>query len=124
MLRLPGSVRIFLCTRAVDMRLSFDRLAMLAEHELEESASSGHLFVFFNRRSDRVKILYWDRDGYAIYYKRLEQGTYALPEAQGPRVEMTEVELGMILGGIDWKRTRKRKRYEKGASGGKRAIWI
>jgi transposase len=122
MLSLPASVRIFLCTRAVDMRLSFDRLAMLAEHVLEESSCSGHLFVFFNRRSDRVKILYWDRDGYAIYYKRLEQGTYAVPEAEGARVEMTEVELGMILGGIDWKRTRKRRRYEKGASGGKRAI--
>jgi transposase len=97
---------------------------MLAEHVLEESSCSGHLFVFFNRRSDRVKILYWDRDGYVIYYKRLEEGTYALPEAGGPRVEMTEVELGMILGGIDWKRTRRRKRYEKGAAGGKGAIRI
>jgi transposase len=104
------------------MRLSFDRLALLAEHVLKESSCSGHLFVFFNRRSDRVKILYWDRDGYVIYYKRLEQGTYGLPEVEEARVEMTEAELGMILGGIDWKRTRKRKRYEKGASGGKRAI--
>ena len=79
MLSLPPSVRVFVCTQPVDMRLAFDRLAMLAEQVLQENPYSGHLFVYVNRRVDRVKILYWDRSGLAFWYKRLEKGTFRFP---------------------------------------------
>ena len=79
MLRLPASVRIFLCLLSVDMRRSFDGLASLAEQVVREDPLSGHLFVFHGKRGDRVKILYWDRDGYALWYKRLEVGVFRFP---------------------------------------------
>ena len=80
MLNLPGSVRVFLCMLPADMRWPFDSLARLVKDLLAEDPLSGHLFVFRNRRGDRVKILYWDRDGYAIWYKRLEQGIFRFPK--------------------------------------------
>ncbi|MEW6440660.1 MAG: IS66 family insertion sequence element accessory protein TnpB [bacterium] len=115
MLSLPPSVRIFLCTRPVDMRLSFDRLAALAEQVLEESPFTGHLFVYVNRQGDRVKILYWDRVGFAIWYRRLERGTYRFPFVEGPRVEMNSSELALILEGIDLSGSRRQKRYARAA---------
>jgi len=80
MLSFPPAVRIFVCTQLTDMRYGFDRLAMLAETVLGQDPLSGHLFVFFNRRGDRRKILFWDRSGFCLYYKRLEQGVFHLPE--------------------------------------------
>ena len=79
MIHLPASVRVYLCLTACDMRKSFDGLHALVRDHLELDAFAGHLFVFTSRRRDRVKILYWDRDGFAVWSKRLEEGTYAMP---------------------------------------------
>src|SRR5262245_48816436 len=79
MLSLPPAVRIFVCTAPTDMRKSFDSLAALAQTVVGEDPLSGHLFLFRNRQRDRVKLLWWDRDGLAIWYKRLEAGVFDLP---------------------------------------------
>ena len=115
MIHLPASVRVYLCLTACDMRRSFDGLHALVRDRLELDAFAGHLFVFANRRRDRVKILYWDRDGFAVWAKRLEEGTYALPSGDGPgqRREITAQELGALLSGIDLTTARRRKRYSR-----------
>lgn len=79
MMHLPASVRVYLCTSPCDMRRSFDGLHALVTNSLQLDALAGHLIVFSNRRRDRIKILYWDRDGFAVWAKRLEEGTYASP---------------------------------------------
>jgi len=83
MLSLPLPVRIYLCTRPVDLRKSFDGLAQLVREFLGADPLSGHLFVFHSKRRDRLKLLHWDRDGYWILYKRLELGTFRFPAATG-----------------------------------------
>jgi transposase len=93
------------------MRRSFDGLSMLAEHVIGCNPYSGHLLVFANRRSDRVKILYWDRDGWAIWYKRLEAGTFQFPFAATGRKEIAAWELAGLLEGIDLRKGGRRKRY-------------
>ena len=97
------------------MRRSFDGLHALVTGAMKLDAFEGHLFVFANRRRDRVKILYWDRDGFAVWAKRLEEGTYAMPfdESGGTQREITAQELGAILSGIDLNQARRRKRYER-----------
>jgi transposase len=82
---------------------------------MQLDAFAGHLFVFANRRRDRVKILYWDRDGFAVWAKRLEEGTYAMPfgEEQERRREITAQELGALLSGIDLSTAKRRKRYQR-----------
>jgi transposase len=88
MLSLLPTVRIWLCLRPADMRKSFDGLAaMTRQILLQDPIASGHLFVFVSRRADRIKVLWWDRDGYALLSKRLERGTFRLPAAQGDRAE-------------------------------------
>ena len=81
MIHLPASVRVYLCLTACDMRKSFDGLHQVVRDYLALDAFAGHLFVFTSRRRDRLKILYWDRDGFAVWSKRLEEGTYAMPLA-------------------------------------------
>ena len=117
MIHLPASVRVYLCVSACDMRKSFDGLQALVRDAMELDAFAGHLFVFGNRRRDRVKILYWDRDGFAVWAKRLEQGTYAMPfgDSGGKRKEITAQELGALLSGIDLSQAKRRKRYERKA---------
>jgi len=114
MIHLPASVRVYLCLSACDMRKSFDGLHALVRDYLEMDAFAGHLFVFASRRRDRVRILYWDRDGFAIWSKRLEEGTYAVPlsdSADEHRREITARELGALLSGIDLSQAQRRKRY-------------
>jgi len=116
MIHLPASVRVYLCLTACDMRKSFDGLHALVQKHLELDAFGGHLFVFTSRRRDRVKILYWDRDGFAIWSKRLEEGTYAIPfDAKDGerRREITVQELGALLSGIDLQQATRRKRYQR-----------
>ena len=95
------------------MRRGFDGLGRMVEEIIREDPFGGHLFVFINRRQDRTKILYWDTDGYALWYKRLEEGTFKTPRASSGRVEVSRSELSLILGGIDLAATRKRKRYSR-----------
>jgi transposase len=97
------------------MRRSFDGLHALVTSVLQLDAFAGHLFVFANRRRDRVKILYWDRDGFAVWAKRLEEGTYAMPFTQGGemRRELSAQELGALLSGIDLSQAERRKRYRR-----------
>ena len=115
MINLPASVRVYLCTSPCDMRRSFDGLHALVTDAMQLDAFAGHLFVFGNRRRDRVKILYWDRDGFAVWAKRLEEGTYAMPftEDDQQRREITAQELGALLSGIDLSVARRRKRYQR-----------
>ena len=110
MLMPPASVRVFVGSVAVDLRQSFDRLAACTREQLQQDPFSGHLFVFRNRRGDRVKILYWDRTGFCLWYKRLEKGTFRLPASGSGGVEMESAELMLMLEGIDLAGARRRPR--------------
>jgi transposase len=114
-IHLPASVRVYLCLAPCDMRRSFDGLHALVRDHLELDAFAGHLYLFANRRRDRLKLLYWDRDGFAIWAKRLEQGTYTIPsgEAGLRRFEITVEELGALLSGIDLSTAQRKKRYQR-----------
>ena len=111
MISLPPAVRIFLARDPADMRRGFDGLAALTSSALGQDPLSGHLFVFRNRRGDRLKILYWDRDGLALWYKRLERGTFRFPAPTGRRVEVTPAEMAAILEGIDLRAARRQRRF-------------
>ena len=115
MLSLTPAVRIFVYTGPTDMRRSFDGLAGMTEELIGKDPTSGHLFLFRNRRRDRVKILYWDRDGLCIWYKRLEVGRFQLPRATSDEqgVELDYSQLAMLLGGIDLVSARRRRRYHR-----------
>jgi transposase len=110
-----ASTRIWLAAQPADMRCGFDRLAELAASVTGDDPLSGHLFLFRSRRGDRLKILYWDADGYALWYKRLEEGTFKLPRIQEgvQSVQMRASELAMMLDGIDLKSVRRVKRYQR-----------
>jgi transposase len=117
-LSLPG--RVFLCTLPTDMRKSFDSLAGLVEQQLGQDPLAGDLFVFRSKRGDRLKLLYWDSDGLAIWYKRLEEGTFAFPTPDAQRTSagahgllVRPAELAMLLDGIDLAGIKRRKRYQR-----------
>ena len=118
MLSLPLPVRIFLCTQPADMRRSFDGLAQMVRDFLGADPLSGHLFVFRSRRGDRLKLLYWDSDGLAIWYKRLEEGTFRFPPppAAGHGLEVRAADLAMLLDGVDLETVKRRKRYRRPAA--------
>ena len=115
MLTLPPAVRVFVCLEATDMRKGFDGLAAVTRERLEEDPFSGHLFVFFNRRKDRVKILFWDRSGLVVWYKRIEKGRFRLASLDahrdGRHTEVEAAELTLILEGIDLSRAKRRARF-------------
>jgi transposase len=124
MLRLPSlgeldrslGSRVYLCVETTDMRKGFDTLAARVREFLGHDPLSGHLFLFIGRARDRLKILYWDKDGFALWYKRLEVGTYRLPAArpEATSVELKASELAMLLEGIDLQSVRRRKRLTLG----------
>ncbi|HTC91819.1 MAG TPA: IS66 family insertion sequence element accessory protein TnpB [Terriglobales bacterium] len=109
------AARIWLATEATDMRCGFDRLAERVRAVIGEDPQSGHLFVFRSRRGDRLKILVWDRDGFLLWYKRLEAGVFKLPRVgEGKRsVELRASELAMVLDGIDMTKLKRVPRYER-----------
>ena len=116
MLSLPELVRIYMCAQPTDMRKGFDSLAALVQDWLGHDPWSGHLFVFRSRRGDRVKLLWWDRDGWTLYYKRLEQGVFRFPAAGDPAarsIEVSSQELSLVLWGIDPASVKRQKRYQK-----------
>lgn len=110
--------RIWLAAEATDMRCGFDRLAERVRTVVGQDPLAGHLFVFRSRRGDRLKILAWDRDGFVLWYKRLEAGVFKLPklEAGAHSVELRASELAMILDGIDMSRLKRVARYERDAA--------
>ena len=119
MIGLALGVKVYLCTGPADMRRGFDGLSGMAQSLMKQDPLSGHLFVFRNRNRDKLKILYWDQDGLAIWYKRLEQGTFQFPtdgktqDEVAAGTEISNSELSLLLGGIDLRTARRRKRYER-----------
>ena len=127
MLKLPSlrdldgisAPRILLYLPPADMRQGFDRLAQLARSRLGEDPVSGTLFLFRSRCGGRLKILYWDRDGYALWYKRLEAGVFRFPKASsdvGEKLEVRASELAMLLEGIDLRSLKRLPRYRREAA--------
>lgn len=110
MLSLPPGLRIFVAVDPVDMRKSFDGLAAIIQHQLQLDPLAGHLVLFTNRRRDLLKIFFFDRSGYTIIFRRLEQGTFQFPSGES-RVQIDVAELAMILEGIDLRSVVRRKRY-------------
>jgi transposase len=118
MLSFPPAVRIWLAVQPVDCRRSFDGLAEQVRQHLHQDPLSGHVFVFRNQRGDRVKLLYWDEDGFVLVYKRLEEGTFSWPQGtpDQPSVTLRAAELAMLLDGVDWQHARRRHRYHRPAT--------
>ena len=108
-------LRIFVCTAPTKMNLGFDHLMGLAQETFDQDPLSGHLFLFLNHQRDRIKILFWDVDGFCIWYKRLEAGTFQLPvPTEGePGIELDCCGLNRLLDGLDLKNGRRRKRYRR-----------
>ena len=117
MLSLPPSVRVFVATQAVDGRKGADSLMVIVRDAFRQDPLSGHLFVFFSKRCDRVRIVYWDRDGFAMWTKRLERGrfrpTFSADGKLAPRA-IESAELGLIIEGIDLAGARRRPRWQPG----------
>jgi transposase len=113
MLTLPSSVRVYLASQPVDLRRGHDGLVAIVRATWRLNPYDGHLFVFLGKRLDRVKILAWDRNGFVLYYKRLSQGRFRLPEipAGAARVELDATTLTMLLDGIDVKHVRRAARW-------------
>lgn len=123
MLKLPSmqdleqpALRIYLYTPAADLRLGFDRLAELVRVHLREDPLCGALFLFRSRCSTRLKILYWDRDGYCLWYKRLEEGTFRFPRTAEAKLSLRGSDLAMLLEGIDLRSVKRLRRYQAAAS--------
>src|ERR1700736_1221093 len=117
MLSLSAGPGIWLCTQPADLRKSFDGLAALVRDWLGSDPLSGQVFVFRNKSADRVKLLVWEEDGFAIWYKRLEEGTFRFPAAAADsrRVTIRAADLTLLLAGIELSSVQRRKRYHGAA---------
>ena len=115
MLSLPPTVRIWLSAQPADLRKSFDSLAALVREGLQGDPLSGDIFVFRNKAADRVKLLLWEEDGYAIWYKRLEVGSFRFPPSpqDQSRVEIRAADLVMLFAGVDLSSVKRGKRYHR-----------
>lgn len=116
MLTLPASVRIYVAAEAVDLRRGFDGLAAAVRGIIRQDPLSGHVFAFLNRRRNRIKLLVWDRTGYLLLYKRLEQGTFRLATEPPPGARHVEVdagELGLMLEGLDLRHAVRQRRWRR-----------
>ncbi len=107
----PSAVKVYLCKQTTDMRRSFDGLAMMVQCVIKQNPLSGHIFVFRNKRGNMMKLLYWDNDGYAIWYKRLEKGTFFWPSDIQEGVAIDSRDFAMILEGVMLSKTVKEKRF-------------
>ena len=107
MLTLPPAVRVYVSAAPANMHKSYDGLSALVFGVIGQDPMAGHLFVFFSRRADQVKVLYWDRTGYCIWSKRLERGRFLWPSAADGTVTITAAQLGYLLEGIDWRMPQK-----------------
>lgn len=115
MLTLPPTVRVFVARDPADMRKSFDGLSALVVEKIDEDPQSGHLFVFFNKRRDRIKIILWDRSGYWLLYKRLEHGRFHLfdhADGKSGGFELRASDLTLLLEGIDLRGARRRPSHD------------
>jgi transposase len=101
MLNLPPSIKAYVATDVTDMRRSINSLSIIVQEVLQQDPFSGHLFVFCSKRGDKIKILYWDRNGYCLWYKILERGVFRLPKVQSKVYTITPHELNLLLEGID-----------------------
>lgn len=117
MITLAPGVAIWLATKPTDMRKGFDGLAQIVREHVQRNVLEGGLYVFFNKRRNRVKLLWWQEGGLCIWYQRLERGTFELPQvaADATSVVLSPTELGLILGGIELSSVRQRKRYQRPA---------
>ena len=113
MLSLNSSYRYYLYRDYTDLRKGFDSLSGIVRNELSSNPMSGAIFIFFNKRRNQVKLLHWEGDGFSIYFKRLERGTYELPEfkIEAQKVEITSQSLMLILQGISLRSVKQRTRY-------------
>lgn len=111
-----GTLRVFVAREPVDLRRGFDGLAALAGSVAGQDPLSGHLFVFVNRRRDRMKVLYWERGGFCLWYKRLEAGVFVLPAGEPGSLEISPADLTMIVEGVDPSRVHRGKRFVRPAS--------
>lgn len=120
MIAMPPQIRVFLYRKPTDMRKSFHGLVALTEAQMKQDPLSGSLYVFVNRKRDRIKILYWGQTGYCIWYQQLQKGTYQLPTSQSlendDTLEVSRSQLSLILDGIDLASARQRPRFELGHS--------
>ena len=111
MLSLPSSVRVFAARERVDFRKGFDGLCAIVRDHFGDDPLSGHLYIFFNARRDRIKILAWDKNGFWLLYKRLERGTFERVEGASAKLEIDRAMLAMLLDGIDTKSSRMRRHF-------------
>lgn len=112
MLSIGAGAKVFLVAGPTDMRKSFDTLAAVVQNVIHDDPLSGHLFVFCNRRRDRLKVLVWEESGYWLLAKRLEEGTFTWPESSLIRVRYSPAELAALLAGLELS-GRKRRRYHR-----------
>ena len=114
MLSLGGTHRVFLCRASVDFRKAHDGLCALVRDQFHDDPFSGDVFVFHNGAKDRVKLLLWDRNGFWLLYKRLEQGTFPFDvRGDGGRVEIDRAQLSMLLEGLEWKSAKKSSHFRR-----------
>lgn len=113
MLSFSARQRYFLYRGVTDMRKGASGLSGLVRRHIRHELLSGDVFIFLNRRRDRIKLLVWDRTGFVVWYKILEQGTFELPDATEPALELSWTDLQLILEGIEIKSVKRRKRYRK-----------
>lgn len=111
MLALSYHLRYYVCTTTIDMRNGFDGLAGIVRNHLKKDPISGEVFIFLNKPRTHVKILYWDGDGFALFYKRLERGRYSLPVHNEPSKQVKREELLMLLEGLSFSKMIRKKRF-------------
>ena len=116
MLNVPDNAAVYLWTKAMDMLCGFDRLVALVKDQIGKQVTAGGVYVFLSRSRDRVKLLWWDADGYALFYKRLEAGTFKVEWRDGCE-ELTGVDLKLLLEGLEMSRIKMRRAAAKGVYG-------